>query len=132
MGRLGLDLEERARSFRKRGRTENTGTPSSHLALEIALVSERLDRIRRIQENHLRGMLREECRVETDLKRLESYLPRVFAYSPKIRENMKRRVSEFTKERRRLTHEHEKETADLQDRLFRLLRQHEELGRRWS
>ncbi len=132
MGRLGRDLEERARSFRKRGRTENTGTPSSHLALEIALVSERLDRIRRVQNDHLRGLLREECRIGTDLKRLESYLPRVFTYGPKTRENMKRRLSEFNKERRRLTREHENESAELQDRLFRLLRQHEQLGRRWS
>lgn len=130
MGRLGRDLEERARSFRKKGRREDSRTPSSHLAFEIALVSERLDRIRRVQESHLIGLLREECGISTDLKRLDSYLPRVFTYSPKIRENMKKRLSEFNKERRRLTREHEKESAELQDRLFRLLRQHEELGRR--
>ena len=130
MGRIGGDLEERARSFRKRARREDTRRPSSHLALEIALVSERLDRIRRLQETHLRGLLQEECGISTDLKRLDSYRPRIFTYGPKIRENMKKRLSEFNKERRRLTREHEKESAELQDRLFRLLRQHEELGRR--
>lgn len=128
MRRIARDLEEIARSFRKSTKEPVQNTPKSHLALEIATLSERLDRFRELHKKQLAALLQEEVKLGTDLLRLESYEPRVFQYRAKIRDGLKSRLSHLGRDRGRLKGEHEREIAELQDRLFKQLRRHQELG----
>lgn len=128
MAKIAKNLEAIARRVRRTKREADRTTPRSHLALEIAVLSERLDGLRELHTGQLRGLLREECKIDTDLIRLESHKPRVFQYRAKIRDNLKNRLFHLEKDRRLLKGNQEKEIADLQDRLFKLLRQHSTLG----
>ena len=128
MAKTAKDLETIARSLKEAKRTTDRNSPRSHLALEIAVLSERLDGLRELHSDQLKGLLREECKIDTDLMRLVSYNPRVFFYRDRVRDNLKNRLFQLKKDRRRLISDHEREVADHQDRLFKLLRQYATLG----
>lgn len=122
--KVAEDLEAVARSLKKSGRMVRRATPSSHVALEIAVLSERLDELRDLHIRQDRDLAREECRIGNDLRRLRSYEPRVYWFSSEIRDNLKTRDLQVRRERARLQRDHASEVANVQDRLFKLLRQY--------
>lgn len=125
--KVAKNLEAIARSFRRASKVGFGSSPKSHLAGEIASLSERLDATREAHIDELRDLLRDECRIDTDLLALVSYRPKIHLYRGKERSNLKNKLLEIRREKRRLMRDHEKEVANLQDRLFRSLRQHQSL-----
>lgn len=117
-----------ARSFRRRQAAFSPNTPLAQLGLEIAVLSERLDQTRDIHKGHLRAILREQCRVGTDLMALDSYLPRIPRYRGKSRDNLKNQLLTLERDRLRRLRDNEREVSELQDELFKRLRQHSGLG----
>ena len=128
MAGVAKSLEAMARSIRRARKRAASSAPQSQLAEEIALLSERLDGLRDTHAWQMRSLLREECHIGTDLMRLESYEPRLFWYRGKPRELLKRRRSDLKRERRKQIRDHERELAELHERLCKLLRQHTTLG----
>ena len=116
------DLEDLARAIRQ----HNKGLRAdirAQVDAEIGMLSDRLDQLRRSKECHRRQLLREECRIETDLLRLKSYNPRIYAHSEKTREQLKGRRQRLRKDLRSLERSIEMDIFSIHDRLFDLLQQ---------
>ena len=128
MDEVAERLESIARSFRRTQTAFSPDTPRAQLALEIAVLSERLDRARNLHRDHLREILRAQCRIGTDLMALDSYLPRVPRYRAKSRDNLKNQLLTLERDRLRRLRDHESDVSALQDQLFKRLRQHAGLG----
>jgi len=128
MAEIAEKLEAIARSFRRRQTALSPDTPLAQVGLEIAVLSERLDRVRDRHQSHLREILRAQCRIGTDLIALDSYLPRIPRYRAKSRDNLKNQLLTLERDRLRRLRDHESEVSDLQDQLFKRLRQHAGLG----
>lgn len=120
-------LEELAKSIRSNLDDHEGPTPLSLLEREIAFWSEHLDRVREVQEDMMRGILRAECDVGTDLLALESYAPQVFLIRFKARDNLKNKLLQLDVERRRLITSHERDVAHLHERLLHLVSQRAQL-----
>lgn len=121
-------LEDLARQIKPR-KLKGLASPKARLAHEIALLMERLERLRELHRRQLRNLLREECRVGTDLGRTLSFEPRVYFYASDQRLRLKKRLHALGTERRRLSSTHEQDVSELQDRIFRLVWQYLTLGR---
>lgn len=128
MAEVARNLESLGRSMRDGKGKRRRGTPEGELELEISVVSERLDELRALHSEQLRSILKEECKLGTNLMTLESYRPRVYLYRFKMRDNLKKRLFELERERRGLRVAQAKTEAELQDRLLVLLRERELLG----
>ena len=128
MASVAERLEELARALAP-SKVQATATPRAQLGHQIALLVERLERFRAAHRRQLRSILREECRIGTDLKRILSYEPRIYQHSSDQRLGLKRRLQRLGTERRQLTCNYERDAADQQDRLFKLLWQYMTLGR---
>ena len=113
-------LEKIARSFRSK--EDPRIGPEGELTAEIALMSERLDAVRRRHAQTLRELARDESRITCCLNSLESYLPRVYLYRGQPRENLKLDLTRVRREQRALVVEYDRHVAVLHDRLFGLLR----------
>jgi len=116
------DLEDLAKSIRRRNKGLRADV-RAQLDSEISMLSDRLDQLRRSKECHRRQLLREECRIDTDLLRLESYNPRIYAHSEKTREQLKGRRQHLKKDLRSLERSIEMDIFTIHDRLFDLLQQ---------
>ena len=128
MAKVAERLESIARSFRRTQTAFSPDTPQAQLALEIAVLSERLDRARDLHRDHLREILHAQCRIGTDLMALDSYLPRIPRYRAKSRDGLKNQLLTLERDRLRRLRDHESDVSALQDQLFKRLRQHAGLG----
>lgn len=120
-------IEKSARLLRRRRVPGREPTPLFHLEEEIVLLSERLDRVRAVHQEQLRSILRAECYVDTDLMALETYSTRGFYYRTKARDSLKSKLLALDAERRHATLAHEREVAELHERLLGLLARREYL-----
>lgn len=122
-------LESKARSFRGvRRKRRGRPSPAVRLEQEIALMSERLDLQRVAHQERLRGVLREECAIDTNLMAIVSYNPLIYRMHGRSRDKLKDRLARLSSERRRMSVEHDRVMADLHDRVFKILGRHELLG----
>jgi hypothetical protein len=80
-----------------------------------------MDQLDRVNEGHaeqLRSLVVAECYVSSDLLKLESYLPHVFAYRAGLRDSLKTKLLKVSMERLKLAREHERDVRDLHGRLL--------------
>lgn len=127
MSSIGERLEEKARRLSQEAHQRERDPVTSQLEDEIGLVLEHLDRMRALHQEQVRSVLRSECAVETDLHALENYSTGMFRYMGQLRDNLKRRVFLLDKERRELMAHQEKDEAELQLMLLKLLARRDQL-----
>ena len=128
MASVADSLEELARALAP-SKLRARATPRAQIGHKVALLVERLERFREAHRRQFCSILREECRIGTDLKRILSYEPRIYLHSLDQRLGLKRRLHRLGTERRQLTCNYERDGADLQDRLFKLFWQYMTLRR---
>ena len=127
-------LEARARELAARLR--NNGWSSSIedvLNREIALAVEDIDRARELVEEERKRLLKLDCYVSTDIRRL---IPQGrYYYDPNIdrRGALKRQLLRIENERRKLNILEESQLRELHERLLTLLNRHSQLfGEQWK
>jgi len=116
------DLEDLAKSIRRRTKGLRADV-QAQIDSEIGMLSDRIDQLRHSKECHRRQLLREECRIDTDLLSLKSYNPLIYAHSEKTREQLKGRRQRVKKDMRSLERSIEMDIFTIHDRLFDLLQQ---------
>jgi len=118
-------LEEKARVVRQQvSRSKSLDATISFLEQEIGLTSEQLDKVRESHDQQLRGLLRAETYIDTDLMKLDSYHLRQFVHRHKVRDNLKTKLLKLDIERRTLITSHEDQESKLHLRLLSLLQEH--------
>lgn len=116
-------MESAALEVRKQLDPSGAPTPRSLLEREVAFFVEQLENARRMQQQHLTGILRAECYVSSDLSKLDCYLPRLYSYRFKARDNLKNKLLGLDKERRQLITQHHRDVAEVHEKLVRSLAQ---------
>lgn len=128
MGGFGRTLEEKAEeviSVPKQQQWDKT-IPSM-LRREIALTVDQIKRLKQRHEEQFHRLLRLECYVGTDLKRLRARSPKFVPYHFPEKEKFKQRLFDIEKERRDLSLRLEEKTQTLEGRLLNLINKHEQL-----
>ena len=121
---IAQSLEAKAREIRQQlNMSGSLAATTSFLEQEIALTSEQLDRVRKSYEQQMRGFVRAETYVDTDLMKLDSYHLRRFVHRHKVRDNLKTKLLKLDSERRKLITSHEDQVAKLHLRLLSLLQE---------
>ncbi|MCC6680505.1 MAG: hypothetical protein IT445_06340 [Phycisphaeraceae bacterium] len=123
-------LESHARAAIPRSEDRLWGLDlSSGLEREIGLTLAELDRTRTLHENLRRGLLRQECYLDTELMRLDRprYPPQPYQ---EHRRRLKDRLSDIERERRRLALIEDEQLRTLHEHLMSLLNKHRYLAPR--
>jgi len=94
---------------------------------EIALTVDQIKRLKQRHDEQFRQLLRLECYVQTDLRRLESRAPKFIQYHFPEKEKFKQRLFDIEKERQSLNSKLEENTQGLENKLLNLINQHEQL-----
>jgi len=89
-----------------------------------------VDNLKSLHEKLQRSLLRSECYVGSDLLKLVSYNPRIYAAQFKVRDNLKNKLLKIEIERRKLTLTMDHDLRNMMDRLFNLLVKHDQLVRK--
>lgn len=128
MTSLSDRLEAQARRLRRsrQGRRpqQDRSLPLSWLEREIEVTSESLSALRRAHHERFRQLKREECAIDTSLKQLRSYLPRIYEVSGRSRDRLQQRTAALASERRSFSQRYDSDARALRERLFELLKQH--------
>ena len=128
MAGISESLEEIAAGIRmnaKPGKLQPTTV--SLLEQEIAFASEQLERIRHLHTEQLRSITKSESYVSTDLMKLDFYLPQLFDFRFRARDNLKNKLLKLDMERRRLITLYEQQLAELRRKLLSLIGEHSHL-----
>jgi len=94
---------------------------------EIALTVDQLDQMRKLRDDQLSSLQKNECDTNTELMQMEQRMPR---YSPcrfPERDKLQQRLFNIEKERRNLTFRLQDKKQSLEDRLLSLVNKHEQL-----
>lgn len=122
---ISESLEHRARELTSNLNLANPKSSHPFFSLEMALTLEHIDKLRELHEQLKRRILRSDCYVGSDLLTLDSYQPRQYRYTFKIRDNLKNKLLKLEVERRQLTRSFEEQLQTLHDRLLKVVRKHD-------
>jgi hypothetical protein len=123
-------IERASREISRRldlGGQQASPTPLSWLEVQIVFWSERLENERRSHKEHLRQILRAECEVGTDLLQLTDSYHGLRPDDAERHDRLKEKVRDLGRERRKATIAHERDAAQIHEKLLHLLGQHAHL-----
>ena len=102
-------------------------TIPSMIQREIALVTMQLEDIKFHSRHEMKTLLRQECDIGTQIKEYRQSIPwYTSAHSPE-EQNLRQRLFDIEKERRKLTTQYHDKRKTLEDRLLDLVNKHEQL-----
>ena len=128
MARFRKTLEEKAEELVSvPNRQQWDKSIPSIVRREIALTVDQIKRIKQHHDEQFHRLLKLECYVETDLKRLLARSPKFMPYHFPEKEKFKQRLFDIEKERRDLSLRLEEKTQSLEDRLLSLINKHEQI-----
>lgn len=122
-------VENEARDLIKNHGPSNASLSlTSLLEQEIALTVEQMDRLRQLNKDQLRSLLRTECYVDTDLMQMEARLPpeddRRFAE----RDKFHKQLMAVEAERRKLSIFYDEKMRICQQKLLSLMQKHGQIS----
>ncbi len=126
--RFGKSLEERASELAAEIDVYkwDTSIPSI-IRREIALTVEQLEQIKFLTQDQMRRLLRQECDINTEILGYRQGIPwYTRAHFPQ-EQQLKQRLFDIEKERRKLTTQYHDRRKTLEDRLLDLINKHEQL-----
>ena len=128
MAKFTQALEEKARQL-KAGLKQDKWDLSlpSIIKREIALTVDQLDQTRKLRDDQLNSLQKNECEIDTEIMRLEARTPK---YSPQQfpeREKFLRSLQGIEAERRRTKAFTEERLRSLENRLLSLMNKHEQI-----
>ena len=119
-------LERRACDI-VRGKRDEVGDPRNLVAEQIELLLEELSQQSRVREERLGSLLRCECYVGTELRRLKVRAGPGMSVPFSAEAELQRRLLRIEEERRRVAAEYEATRAGLYQSLLSLVQRHEQL-----
>lgn len=126
--RFGKSLEDRANELAAESSVYkwDTSIPSM-IRREIALTAEQLDQIKFLTKEQMLRLLRQECDINTVIKNYQQSIPWYTSSHFPEEQELRQRLFEIEKERRKLTTQYHDKRRTLEDRLLSLINKHEQL-----
>jgi len=104
----------------------DTSIPSM-LRREIALTVEQLEQLKLLTRNQMRGLLRQECGIHTEIMQQRQGIPWYTQAHFPDEQTWQQRLFEIEKERRKLVIQYHDKQKSLEDHLLSLINKHEQL-----
>ena len=126
--RFGKSLEDRANELAAESSVYrwDTSIPSM-IRREIALTAEQLEQIKFLTKDQMRRLLRQECDVNTAIKSYQQGIPWYTSSHFPEEQELRQRLFDIEKERRKLSAQYQDKRRTLEDRLLSLINKHEQL-----
>ncbi len=126
--RFGKSLEDRANELAAEGSVYKWDTNiSSIVRREIVLTAEQLEQIKFLTKDQMRRLLRQECDINTAIKSYQQSIPWYTSSHFPEEQELRKRLFDIEKERRKLTTQYHDKRRTLEDRLLWLINKHEQL-----
>ena len=121
-------LEKKARQLKTRLKQDNWDLSlPSIIKREIALTVDQLDQTRKLRDDQLNSLQKNECDINTELMQMEDRTPRYSPYKYPEREKFLRSLQGIEAERRRAQVHTEEKLRSLEGRLLALMNKHEQI-----
>ncbi len=121
-------LEDRAKELAAEiSRTGWDTSIPSMLRREIALTVEQLEQLKFLTRNQMRGLLRQECDIHTEIMQQRQGIPWYTQAHFPDEQTWQQRLFEIEKERRKLVIQYHDKQKSLEDHLLSLINKHEQL-----
>ncbi len=126
--RFGKSLEDRANELAAESSAYKWDTNiASILRREIVLTAEQLEQIKFLTKDQMRRLLRQECDINTAIKSYQLSIPWYTSSHFPEEQELRKRLFDIEKERRKLTTQYHDKRRTLEDRLLSLINKHEQL-----
>ena len=128
MAKFTETLEKKARQL-KTGLKQDSWDLSlpSIIKREIALTVDQIDQTRKLRDDQLNSLQKNECEINTELVQMEDRTPRYSPYKYPEREKFLRSLHGIEAERRRTKAYTEERLRSLEGRLLALMNKHEQI-----
>lgn len=121
-------LEDRAKELAADiSRTRWDTSIPSMLRREIALTVEQMEQLKFLTRNQMRGLLRQECDIHTEIMQHKQGIPWYTQAHFPDEQAWQQRLFEIEKERRKLITQYHDKLKSLEDHLLSLINKHEQL-----
>ncbi len=128
MAKFTETLEKKARQLRAKLKQDSWDLSlPSMLKREIALTVDQLDQMRKLHNDQLGSLQKNECDINTELMQMEDRTPRYSPYKYPEREKFLRSLQGIEAERRRTKAHTEERLRSLENRLLSLMNKHEQI-----